>query len=234
MARRFRIDASQKIQASPIDFDMLREEYNAMVTTAKVETEIANNKQEIISYANSKFKELSQQINSDIDKVISEWVDLDYVNEFFKVVADVSRENSGTSWNGKSSVLEGLEYSAEGDDDYTWYSIESKDYGDLDEFYDSCEVNLLWCSLHTYEYDEYDPEHPDENIRFFTPVAYGGNSAQFVDLLTHILCMPKYMAQLSQDNIVDVCERIVNEFTKFIDASCSDLLERALKKYWQD
>ena len=214
MKRRFTVDANKKIQAGPVDFDRL-DDIRPLTAPEATNIFIAH-REELIAYADAKFAEVTNQINSDIKRIFNDYIEKSGDSlEFFKDIL------TDTEWDRSehSEVLDGLTYfvlstgdiitnlSVSGDVD-----IETPDVA-FPMWLDDSEV-----SIEDMQLEECDGQ------RFIE------------DGIELIFCgeEPAYRAQVTKDTLVDVCQQIIYEYADFVDRAISKVLEEAVERYFKE
>ena len=211
MKRRFRIDASQKIQASPVDFGMFDAIKNSN-NPEEIKAVLEANKESLETYYIAKAQGMCDDINSDIRKILDNYVGRDNFDAFLDRV-----DSCEVPKPQKSEVLDHLYYDTDSDDCRIFVmfnpGIDVSEVGEDDEFsypdvtfcyFADDELDFLW--------DNLEVSCPDET---------------FVSFLIALMQMPDFITQVSADDVVDTCQRLIYEFVQVADTTYSGILEKA-------
>ena len=215
MRRQFRVDASKKIQAAPVDFGVL-DSMQPLMHDAALDM-FEQHREELIAYADAKFEEVANQINSDIREIFSRYLhdnvtDIDtFLDIFYGFGYDVSIH---------STILNRLNYNAYNDDG----DIITEIFPLVDDIeIETPDVGfVLWI-------DSYEGDGPLE-------IRHCGGS-RFVEAgLEIIFCSAAndfYRKQVTADTLISTCQQIIYEYAEFVDTQLSKILEEAIMKYFE-
>jgi hypothetical protein len=212
--RHFTVDANRKIQAAPVDFDKL--DAIKHITLQEAESIFDEHRDELIEYADAKFSEVTNQINSDIKRIFNDYIEKSGDSlEFFKNIL------TDTDWDRReqSEVLDGL----------TYYVLSSGDIvtdlnvsGDVD--IETPDVAFpMWLDDSEVLVEDMQLEECDGQ-RFIE------------DGIELIFCGEEsaYRGQVTKDTLVDVCQQIIYEYADFVDRAISKVLEEAVEMYFKE
>ena len=225
MKRHFRIDASKKIQASPVDFD--RFAGRSKTDKEQIASILSEHRDNLIDYFDIKVGGVVKQLNADIDKIKSTYItSADYMEQFLNILCGELIGIWDTSEN--SMVLQNLKYEVESDSSYIFSQIkydssviDADDHGD-DLFYGPSTACV--CFL---DFDDINDalEHLD---------ICQCNSDGFVDSLSLALTLKPYIQQVTLGTVVDVAEKIIYEFAEFVDEQFSRIFESAIEQFLEE
>ena len=227
MKRQFRVDASQKIQAAPVDFDR----FDGMTRgkPQKLKEVLESHQAELESYLDAKLSPIVEQLNNDFNKILSTYVDCNDVAECNAFLDALCGVNTGTyDVAEESNVLDNLTYKVESDSAYIFTLINyDETYIDREEHEDdmfygpntACVVFL-----------DFDPATDNINQMLHITMC---NTDGFVEALSMALCCQPYIQQVTVDNVVYIAEQIIYEFSEFVDTQFSRILGEATETFLQ-
>ena len=213
MKRRFTVDASQKVQAAPVNFDNLDKFKKS--SSESIQELILKHESELTKYADARFSSVVEQINSDIEKIFNNYIEDDTNSEEFLW-------NSLTSerWNARedSSVLEGLTYII-GSTDNNIFSDFAVDWHDQRYWIETPDIAfVIWLE--------------EDHVSDIRLVSVEGS--YFITNGLYELFGDKYFAeQVMPEDVVSVCEQIIYEYADFVDREFSKILEQIVTEYLQ-
>jgi hypothetical protein len=220
--RRFRVDASQKIQAAPVNFDDI-DQYKQRNDHRAIIREIKNNYDELLNYAETKLRAVEAQVNSDIQSVISK-----YVNDLLLFRECITDDY--VSEDEPSNVIDGISYYTDCDGPWNWLSIttdsldmdmDSPDYQEIVESVEDTE-GTAWSGFYMGDKEENDD---------FIPGFRAMPAKSCIALLMYLFTLPDIYNQVSVDSVVSVCEQIIFGYCSYVDDYCSTRIETAIKRY---
>jgi hypothetical protein len=224
MSRRFRIDASQKIQASPVDFG--RFEGMSRTTKEQIAGVLEEHRTSLEEYFQVKVGGIVKQLNADIRNIINNYVDIDDPYEVSAFLYILCGKQAGIWDTSKdSSVLDNLKYIVESDPSYIWVQIHY-DNSVIDEA--DHEDDLFYApSISCAIFLDYDNE--DETIEHLDITKC--NSDGFIEALSMALTLKPYIGQVTPGTVVNIAESIIYEFAEFVDEEFSRILESATEQF---
>lgn len=214
MPRHFRVDASQKIQAAPVDFGMLDSMRPLLHDVALNLFE--QHRESLIAYADAKFEEVANQINSDIKEIYSKYLynNDSAIDEFLNILHELNCEI-----NIQSNILNELRYHAYNDGNMLTELFVPRDDIEIE----TPDVGfILWIEEADIG-DSLEVEHCDGS-RFIE----GGLEIIFCSAADDF-----YRKQVTADTLISTCQQIIYEYAEFVDAQFSRVLEDAVMKFFE-
>ena len=228
MRRKFRVDASKKIQASPVDFDVL--DIELPPDPANIRQILESHKEEISAYSLAKFNTLQDQINNDIHQIMDKYVPQGKEDAFIDCMQDCCSNDYCVTEN---AFLDGLYYDFNPDIDVQWFSLfpySKYNSSELEDYREEVEGDCYLMGMMYPDAQEYYPDL-EHMPKFFAPSGLQGNADDFTGWVIHILCEPHFVAQVSEDDVLDVCSKLIYGFVEFMDDTCSKHLEKVTRKF---
>ena len=209
--RRFRVDASKKVYASPIDFELMEGMDNSSrnkITAEKVCAVLDQHKEELINYIDTKITtDVVDRLNEDIAKLRSKYpgcgryIDKSKLPHYYN-----------------PSTVEGLHFGT--DDEGDIYLTPSS--GSLEE--DFCErVSHDWSDAYVYF-----------NVETNETEVWGVDPSDVYEAWKYLFSQPEIYQKLELDSLVSTFENLVYSFAEVIDEVVSEAITNAMKKYFDE
>lgn len=214
MRRHFRVDASKKIQAAPVDFGVLDSMQPLMHDVALDMFE--QHREELIAYADAKFEEVANQINSDIREIYTKYLDSQdvLIEKFLEILATMDEDKRVSS-----NILNGLRYFIHADD------------GDI--------VTEIFPTEEDIEIEGPDVGFAiwgnDVEVDAPLEILQCEGSRFIEDGLEIIFCsaaVDSYRRQVTADTLISTCQQLIYEYAEFVDSQVSAILEEAVMKFF--
>ena len=206
MKRRFTVDASKKIQASPVDFSL----FDAFKGNdpEEIKSVLEANEDSLSEYYNTKISEVIGSVNADIKQILNSYIDRNYFDDFLNLVS-----KSADTKPLASKVLEHIYYDTISDPNYVMVEMNPGIKIDLMEI-----TSSLWMD------DALDDlwEHLPVSFPF---------AEDFIPALIYMLTQKEFVNQITPDDAVSICEELIYEFTSVVEQKFSTILEKATIEY---
>ena len=213
--RKFRIDASQKIQASPVDFGNLQNFRDS--SPADIKAEIDKHKADLAAYLDAKMGAVCNQLNADIQKIIQEYVYTVGSDNIAQLDKFLSCFDYNLNITVDSNILSGFEYRAMATSEILWIAPELSERSQADFMDNFC------CSI------DYDGGFINDAKDLYF---WWSESDTFITIWAYTLIHRKdLLEQLTVDTVVDIFEQLIYEFAEFADTQASKFLEDAVQKF---
>ena len=133
MKRRFTVDASKKIQASPVDFSL----FDAFKGNdpEEIRSVLEANEQSLLEYYNTKVSEVADSVNADIKHILNSYIDRNYFDDFLDLIS-----SSADTTPVASEILEHIYYDTISDPDYVMVGMNTG----LKKFDETSVTSVLW------------------------------------------------------------------------------------------
>lgn len=208
MKRRFTVDASKKIQASPVDFSL----FDAFKGNdpEEIRSVLEANEDSLLEYYNTKASEVADSVNADIKQILNSYIDRNYFDDFLTLISE-----SADTTPIASEVLEHIYYDTDSSLDYVMVGLNGGIMNGCDEpsstfsLWMDDALDVIWDDLHV-----------------LSPVD--------VDFVAGLICMltqKEFVNQITVDDAVSVCEELIYEFITIVDQKFSTILEKATIEY---
>jgi hypothetical protein len=210
MKRKFRVDASKKIQAGPVDFSLF--DIPQGNNPEEIEQILEDNRDALETYFETKAIETANSINSDLRTILDKYVGSDNFEYFIDnclVPAGVSEDQAT-----KSQVFDTIYYDTIGDSDYIMLEL-NPGLPDAD---------LAYFTFSLFMDDTYDAMWNTLSVTFADPV-------DFVDELISTFTSDEFVNKITPENVVDMCEQLIYDYCTFADAKFSTIFEKATTEY---
>lgn len=207
MKRRFTVDASKKIQASPVDFSLV-DAFKGN-DPEEIRSVLKANEKSLLEYYNTKVSEVADSVNADIKQILNSYIDRNYFDDFLELIS-----SSADTTPVASEILEHIYYDTISDPDYVMIEMNAG----LEEFDATSVTSALWMD------DVLSTLWSDLHISF--PIA-----EYFIDELIYTLTEKEFVNQISVDDAVSICEELIYEFTTTVEHKFSTILEKATIEY---
>jgi hypothetical protein len=192
---------------------------------------LENAREDMIAWATPVFEKLETTINSDIQEII----------EYAKSQGNIVDEDDLTHYFeandvNKDSIIDGFEYYTESDFNngygYCWFWANPKTTIDTDDYNDYCNYMKEFCD-HLVDYGDLDLNC--SNSMFYEEdkpfISYYGPEVDcLVTSIIYYLSLYRFAIQLTQENAVSICKRIIYQFAQFISETCVNMVSDAIER----
>jgi len=218
MRRRFTVNANQKIQAAPIDFDAINDmesQSKSRTTPERIQRILNDNKSELLSYIDVKInKEVINKLDSDIRNLCEKYPDLE---DYFGC--------GSFPIHNQDSCVVGIEFNSCGAG-VNEIRMEPEDERWEDDYSNGFFFEGNWNSACVF----YDMGYEFEDTYCIPDI----EPTDLFNLLSWELSLEDVYPNLSLDNIVSTFEELVYSYADFIDAVISEYVMQIMQEYFDN
>ena len=220
--RKFRVDASTKIQGGPVDFSKFDD--TPTFGPGEVTQLFDDHASELINYAKSKFEPITNQLNQDLKTIVEKYVvDLDAFNESFGF-----RSTGDEYTRVPSGVIDGIDFLAV---DYgsLWCEVAPSDG---EEFLDYAG---FWAGGPRGGGEFSDSEFELVPYGFYIdndmPEVINPDYKPFINAWSYLFSRKFVLKQLTLDDVIPTYKALVDAFAAWVDKTYSEYIEATVTVY---
>ena len=210
MKRKFTINAAKRIQASPVDFNKFDDLKNK---PQKIEQVLEANREALEDYFMVKGTATVDSINSDLRKIMDEYVGIEGLEDFLGCItnAGLSEERPPVA----SQVLEHIYFDVLSDEDYVMMELNP-----------GLPEKIIGPSVASGMFMDDVIEELWKNLAVFF-----AEPTEFIDAMIEMFTDKIFVRQITPENVVDMCQKLIYEYFTVIEDKFSAIFEKATSEF---